>query len=315
MTGRAAALLACGGLAAGLYLGAVLTTDPGSEAPTRPVPSTSDCAEPPSPELASSDRGSVVALVNGVAITEADLALKLEGGSHAGIPSEAHRKQVLESLIGQELLAQRARSLGLHEDPAYQQALRKLGAQARGFERQELSQLLLRNHEGQQGAPTEADARAYFEANRGRIATQIHVLQILRRSEEQAIEARNAIQAGTPFDEVAASLFPGVQEGKRPWDLGFMSFYKVPEPWRDTVYALKPGETSGIIRGANERFWLIKLVETREDPDATFDNVKNAIIADLTRSGGSGTRAALESELRKNAQIEILDSPSVHQSH
>lgn len=247
----------------------------------------------------------VLARVNGVPITRSDVKLKLDTGSHEAVPSPDFEKNVLETLIGREVLAQQARTLGLDKDPTYLEAAKKLGAQVRGFERQELSELLLRREGARRGNPSEETARAYFEKNKKRISTELHVLQILRRNEAQATETRNAIQNGKPFEEVAAELLPpNLPPGSKPWDLGFMSFSKVPDPWREWVYELKPGETSGIIRGPNERFWIVKVVEVRENADVTFEGVREAVFADMARGGQDSARSTLETELRDKAKIE-----------
>ncbi len=275
-----------------------------SPVPTTPTaPSASAGASAPAAPPAND---AVVARVNGAPITRADVQLKLDSGSHEAVPSPEHEKNVLDGIITREILAQRARTLGLTTDPVYVEAQKKLGAQVRDFERQELSELLLRREGERRDTPTDDAARAYFEKNRPRIATELHVLQILRRSEAQAIEARNSIQNGTPFEEVAKGLLPGLPAGQTPWDLGFMSFSKIPEPWREWVYELKPGETSGIIRGPNERFWILKLVEVRENPSITFESVREAVLLDMARSGREGARAAIEAELRQTAKIELL---------
>jgi hypothetical protein len=291
-----AAVAFAGGL--GLGIGGTTTTAGHEQTASAPSASGPSSFAPPPTDV-------VLARVNGVPITRADLQLKLDTGSHEAVPSPEHEQSTLDALITREVLAQRARTLGLTSDPVYIEAQKKLGAQARDFERQALSEILLRR-EGDRRAPTEEAARSYFEQNRPRISTELHVLQILRRSEAQAIEARNAIQNGTPFEDVAKSLFPGLPEGQTPWDLGFMSFSKIPEPWREWVYELKAGETSGIIRGPNERFWIVKVVEVRQNASVTFESVREAVLADMARSGRDGARAALEAELRATAKIELL---------
>lgn len=255
----------------------------------------------------ASPNDEVLARVNGVPIYRSDVQLKIDTGSHetSGAKSPEAEQNILQALITREVLAQEARKRGLDQDPAYLGAAKKLGAQARGFERQELSELLLR-HEGQKrGAATDEAVNGYFERNKKRITTQLHVLQILRRSEAQAVEARNAIQGGKSFEEVAEGLVPTLPDGRRPWDLGFLSFSKIPDPWREWVYELKAGETSGIIKGPNDRYWIVKVVEIKNDPSITVDTAREAIVAELQKHGESGARTDLEEQLRAAATIEM----------
>lgn len=251
----------------------------------------------------------VVARVNGAPITEVDVEHRIRNDNHEAAPGPDHRKTVLEQLVTKEILAQKAEERGLDRDPKYQEGLRRLEAQLAAYRRQELSELILRRESEKRSTPTEEDARAHFQKNEKRIRTTVHVLQILRRSEAAIIEARSAIERGKPFEEVAKDLFPGLPEGQKPWDLGYLSFQKVPEPWRETVYDMKPGEMSGILRGPNDRFWLVKLVDVREDETLTFESVKEAVLADMKANRLQRSREELEKELRAGAKIEVLSPP------
>ena len=253
----------------------------------------------------------VLARVNGVPITQADLDLKLKADSHeAGSASAADKKKnVLDYLILHELMAQKAASMGLDQDPKYQEEMRRLEAQMAAFRRQELSDRLLAKEGDRRNNPSEEEMRAYFQQNEKRIRTTWHVLQILKRSENAIVEARSMIERGRSFEDVAASYFPNMPEGQKPWDLGFLSFSKIPEAWRDTLTDLKPGEMSGILRGPNERYWLIKLVESKEDPNVTFESAKEGILVDMKASRAQRLREGYEKELRDAAKIEMVSPP------
>lgn len=295
-----AAILSAATFAAGLGLGmggawtGFTSAEPSAAVPSAPRPG----SPVPGDE--------VLARVNGIPIFRSDVKLKLDTSGHETKASPESEKNLLEALISREVVAQRARAQGLDKDPEYLDDATKLGAQARGFERQALSELFLRREGARRGAPSEEDARAWFEANKQRVQTELHVYQILRRSEAQATEARNAIQGGKSFEEVAESLIPALPDGKKPWDLGFLSFSKVPEPWREWVYELEAGQTSGIIRGPNQRYWIVKVVEKRTNPDTTFESVREAVVADMGKNGQEAARAAVEAELRKSATIEYV---------
>ena len=92
---------------------------------------------PPSPA------SGVLATVNGVPITEEDVR-------YASARESAHKtggravttKDLLEQIIQQELIYQRAVELGLEADAKYQEDLRKLEAQVKAFKRERLAQVL-----------------------------------------------------------------------------------------------------------------------------------------------------------------------------
>lgn len=253
--------------------------------------------------------GLVLARVNGAPITAVDVELKLKNDSHEAVPGPGRMKVVLEQLVTREILAQQAQKDGLDKDPGYLEGLARLEAQVAAYKRQELSELFLRRESEKRSVPTEADARAYFDKNEKRIRAQMHVLQILRRSEAAIMEVRGAIEGGKSFEQAAKDLFPGLPEGQTPWDLGYLSFQQVPEPWRETLYDLKPGEMSGILRGPNERYWLIQLVAVRDDPSVTFESVKEAVLADMKANKLQRSREDIERELRQGARVEMLAEP------
>jgi len=256
----------------------------------------------------------VVATVNGKPITQVDVRFRLKGEGHKekhAAPASAQQLgTVLETVIGEELAAQRATELGLDADPRYQAGLRQLEAQVAAYRRRGLTELLWERSVDKNAAPTDADARRFFDANQKQIRTQLHVRQILRRSEASMAEVRRQLDSGKRFEDVAASLFPDRPPGQTPWDLGWMSWYKLPEQWRKIAYDLKPGEVSAVIRGPKERYWIIEVVERKEEPEVAFDTVKAAVLSDLERGSVEAARDKARKELRARAKVQHLAPPT-----
>ncbi|HEY1086474.1 MAG TPA: peptidyl-prolyl cis-trans isomerase [Archangium sp.] len=226
-----------------------------------------------------------VATVNGVAITEAELNAVLKPSAHLqdGVPAE--RKQAaLAALVRDEQLRQKAVEAGLEPEAAALDELKRLEAQVLVARRRAYADAWLKK-ELERVQPTEADARAVFERERAVYATEYRVQQILLRDEAQIERAAAALKAGTPFEDVARAQYPGLPEGVGvPWELGFLSWKQLPEPWRPVLATLQPGQASGVIRGPSNRFWLVRLVETRARPDATFEELQPLILEDLKRA-------------------------------
>ena len=116
---------------------------------------------------------------------------------------------------------------------------------------------------------TDSEAREYFEKNSKRIQTKFHVWQIYYRGEETRIaQDSKDLKSGMPFEKVAARRFPNLPKGmKAPWDLGDLYWFQIPAPWQGVVDRLEPGQVSDIIKGPNDRFWVIKLVDKTVDPN------------------------------------------------
>ncbi|MHB8872891.1 MAG: peptidyl-prolyl cis-trans isomerase [Myxococcaceae bacterium] len=252
----------------------------------------------------------LVATVNGAPITEADLLLKLKTDTRETEMQPGFRKNMLEAVIAQEVRAQKAVELGLDADPGYQAGVRDLDAQLKAYRRRALAELFERREISAKAAVSETEAKDYFEKNAGRLRTQVHVLQIMTRNEAAAEGAHAAIAKGTAFEEVARGLSPPMPDpAATPWDLGFLPAEQVPPAWHGPLAAMKPGEVSGIIRGPKERFWVIKLVESRENPEVTFESVKPALLERLKGIRTEELREQASRELREKAKV-VYSNPA-----
>lgn len=260
----------------------------------------------------------VVAVVNDVPIHEAEVLLRTKSSAHeqgdarlraAAAPDAAARKNVLETIIRDELIAQRAIALGLDDDEGYREALAGQEAVLATFRRQKLAELYSR-HQREAVKVSEADARRYYDENSALLRRELHVQQILVRDEARIEEAHRAIAAGTPFEEVAARNFPNLPaDAPRPWDLGFLRWTQLPETWRPALRTLEKGQTTDILRGPRNRFWIIKLVDERVDPQATFETWRGHIMEVLRAERVEARRAEEERALRGGARIEYVATP------
>ncbi len=269
------------------------TTDQAAGTRARPPESTTD----------------VLATVNGTPIGEADVRFALRNDGHnEDIPSE-HRKNVLEVIIRRELIYQRAVEFGLDANHKYQEKLRRMEAQISAFKRKELSVLFWREIAAR-ASVSEAEAQEYFAENAERIRTELHVWQILLRKEGLIEQALNDIEQGASFEEVARRQFPKLPKtAGAPWDLGYLRWQQVPKAWQNVVYDLRKGEASGVIRGPNNRFWIIKLVDKRENPDITFETIKPTIMEVLKNAQIEKLRDKTDRDLRAQATIVYSKGP------
>lgn len=251
----------------------------------------------------------VLATVNGTPIGEVDVRFALSSGGHKEhIPSE-HRKNVLEVIIRRELIRQRAVALGLDANARYQEKLRRMEAQINAFKRKELSELFWRRIAGR-AVVSEAGAERYFAGNAARIRTELHVWQILRRKKGLIDQDLIDLKHGTSFEDVAGRQFPKLPKtAGAPWNLGYLRWQQVPKAWRSVVYGLKKGEVSGVIRGPNNRFWIIKLIDKRENPDITFESIQPTVMEVLKNAKIEELRAQTERDLRAKASIVYLKGP------
>jgi parvulin-like peptidyl-prolyl isomerase len=247
----------------------------------------------------------VVATVNGVALTDRDLEHRARGAATAGAPGhEAAAANVLETLVRDELVAQKAVELGLDRDEEYRRRLQDLEAQLHAFQRQQLA-VLLRSHVRERAAVTEAEARAWFDRNADSVRARLHVLQILRKGDRaEIVRDREDVVAGTPFEEVAARRFPGLPASVRaPWDLGELHWSQLPPAWRGVVDRLEPGQVSEVVEGENDRFWVLKLAGKRIDPGITFETEKDRIVETLRQRKAQELYDGMLAEMKGKARV------------
>ncbi len=263
--------------------------------------SLSACGRAPAPAAAGPR---VLARVNGVAITEADLDERTRRTPGGGVPAHDASGNVLQTVVREELISQKAAQLGLDREPGYRASLEALEAQVRAFRRKQLGELY-RVWVLERAAPTEAEARAWFDRNATLVRTRFHVLQILRKGEPAEIDRDHAdLKAGMPFAQVAARRYPALPAGATvPWDLGELAWNQLPAPWRGIVDRLEPGQISDVIQGENGRAWVIQLAAKRGDPAVTFETEKDRIVQVLRQENALRVYDARVDELRAKGKI------------
>ena len=65
----------------------------------------------------------------------------------------------------------------------------------------------------------------------------------------------------------------------------------------------------GVIRGPNNRFWIIKLIDKRENPSITFESIKPSIMEVLESAKIEALREQDDRELRAEANIVYTEAP------
>jgi parvulin-like peptidyl-prolyl isomerase len=247
------------------------------------------------------DGGRVVGRYDGGVITEAELieeSSRLPSPLREQFERPAGQREFVRSMIDRRLLAQEARSRGLHEEPAIQK-------QVRALEERLTIQALLAAEEKAAGKPGEEELRAYHAQHReafaqperlklGRVlvalpagATAAQRTQAKQKAERFA----QRLKAGEPLARVAA-------EGDGPekaqgGELGLVARGELPDrALEEAAFALKkPGETSGVIPEARG-YSVVRLLERREGRMPAFEEV----------------RAEVESRVLPQWQRKVLES-------
>lgn len=250
--------------------------------------------------------GKVLARVNGTPIMADDLRLRSRT-AHGAAPEEINAAQALDEVIKEELCYQQGVKLGLDKDPEYQKEISRLERQLEAMKRAEMTRRLFNTQIVALVDVTNRDAQDYYATNAARIATDLHLAMISFPKREAADAALKKIRAGIPFDQVAAEQVKGgavAAGGPKPWDMGFTTWEQLPIDFDDAVYTLKPGEVSGIIASPRTGFHIVRLIETRKNPQADFNAMAGIIVNRLRDRKVMEAYDRYIEQLQKNARIE-----------
>ena len=257
------------------------------------------------PEHDAASDVAVLATVNGVPITELDLLHESStAGGHRTDEVTADQEKLLQGIVLRELAYQKAVELGFDTDPGYQEELRRLMTQVTAFKRKRLAEVFFEREFARKAVVNDEEAQEYFKRNTESIGSDIHVWQILRRDESLIAQDLDDLLQGESFEEVAGKRFQNQpQTDRKPWDLGYLRWEQVPDIWWNTIRTLKTGELSGVIRGPNDRYWIIRLVDRRQNPDVSYEDVELKIKDILKSQKTQQFREEFNRELLDDAQI------------
>jgi peptidyl-prolyl cis-trans isomerase C len=266
------------------------------------APAVSGCSKNSSnssSEAPASASDPVIARVNGVDITQGDLALAEEdvGSEMQAVSPEAKREQLISYLADIIMVTQAADKKNLADNPDFKRRL--------AF----LRNKLLMGYELQQEAKTavtdEALHQTYDEAVKSMAGQEeVRARHILVESEDEAKALLEQLKNGADFASLAKekSKDPGAAEGG---DLGYFTKDQMVPEFADVAFKMYPGQLSNPVK--TQFGWhVIKVEDRRTKQPPEFDKVKDQIEAFLARKA----QTDFITKLRQSAKVERLDKPA-----
>ncbi|MBW2283764.1 MAG: peptidylprolyl isomerase [Deltaproteobacteria bacterium] len=250
------------------------------------------------------------------------------------------KKKVLESLIDFELLYQDAVKKGYTTDnaavnerldkvktqfpseEAFKESLGKSGLTPEKLKIKMQRELTVEKYidEGfvKKAVISEEEAKAYYNENleafkkpEHRKASHILIKVDPKADEAQKAEARKRIEAiqerlkkGEDFAELAKELSEGPSKQKGG-DLGFFARGQMVKPFEDAIFALKPGEVSGIVT-TQFGYHLIKCVEVQAPHTVPYEKVKANLTEYLKQQKARTELQAYMAKVKKEAKVETF---------
>jgi len=277
-----------------LALGAALPLMAGAalaQTPPASSPATSPATVP------AVDPSKVVARVNGIEITEGDLAIAAEDPAlqMPNVPDEQKRELLTGYMIDLKLGAKAAEAAEVGSSADF---ARKL---AYNRDKTLLDEYL--DQAAKKAVTPEAARKLYDETVKGLPAEQeVRARHILVDSEEEAKKAVERVKGGEDFAKVAGELSKDPGSKTDGGDLGFFTKDRMVEPFAEAAFKLEPGQVSEPVK--SQFGWhVIKVEEKRTKPAPSFEETKDQVEAYLGRKA----QQDLIMSLRKDAKIERLD--------
>jgi parvulin-like peptidyl-prolyl isomerase len=276
-------------------------------------------------------------MVNGEKITvdefeqEFSVLRKINGIDEIGEEGQLKtlRKNLLNQLIEKKLLLQEARKLALSvKDGELDDEIKKMIAgypsdvfqemlHTKGMSREDwrekvkenmlIGKLIEHKLEGSIHVSNN-DIDSYFKSHFKNFSKplQFHIVQIVVKSQEDAISIRSELLKGGDFEKIAREKSIGPEAGKGG-DLGFFSEGQMPQEFDDVILKLKVGDISYPVK-TPYGYHIFKLVERREPGKMEYGEAKEKIRDILMKERYDSAFKDMMVSLKDNAKIEIKDS-------
>ncbi|MFH1811950.1 MAG: peptidylprolyl isomerase [Pseudomonadota bacterium] len=251
------------------------------------------------------------------------------------------KENILRRLVEDELIAQKAKAEGValtdeefearfaeHRkrfgtQQAYDDFLKRTN-QTEDQLRGELKKSLLRERLYSKlvpdAEPAEADIKAYYDQNLKRFmepeqVQASHVLLSYKDSDPDPVKKEklatckkvlaDAKKKGADFAELARKFSEG-PTAPRGGDLGLFPRGRMVPPFEEAVFKAKPGQIVGPVE-TQFGCHVIKVVDKKPERQRPFDEVKASVVATLKAIKKSEQTRTLLNELRRTAQVKVLD--------
>ena len=288
-----------------------------------------------------------VAVVNGTVIKRAELdsemtrylaSLQRMGRFPNDVERSQLKKQVLENIIGRELLYQESQKKGIKVDQeqvdaqltalkerfpseaTFKDALSSMNLTEADlrfqFERDLAIRKLLEGQIGDNVAVSEKEIRAYYDGNveTFKKPEQVRASHILIKVDPGADEAKKA-DARTKIESVQTKLKKGEDFGAlakeysegpsapKGGDLGFFGRGQMVKPFEDAAFTMKPGQVSDMVE-TRFGYHLIMVTDRTPEGTLTYEEVRDRLEKFLRQQKVQAAIAEYVETLKAKAKIE-----------
>ena len=240
----------------------------------------------------------VLAKVDGVEITEADIAVAAEDPALqlSQVPEAQRRDLLVGYLVDLKLGARAAEAAKVGDGADF--------ARKVAYARDKALLDTYLDQESKKAVTPEAARKLYDETVKGLAPEpEVRARHILVETEDEAKAALARLKGGEDFAKVAGDLSKDPGSKAEGGDLGFFSKERMVEPFAETAFKLEPGQVSDPVK--TQFGWhVIRVEEKRVKPVPTFEETKEQIDTYLGRKAQQDLILAL----RQKGKVERLDA-------
>lgn len=245
------------------------------------------------------DNNKVLAVVEGVEITEKDLSITLSrfsGERQQFFSTEEGKKQLLEQMVTFELVNKYALSNGVDKEPVFLM-------QMENVKREVLTQYTV-SKVLSQAQVTEEEAQKFYKDNMSRFLQQeaVSARHILVSELDKAQEIVKEIKSGISFAEAAAK-YSSCPSKERGGDLGFFTKGRMVPEFEEAAFGLEVGEVSEPVK-TQFGYHIIQVQDRKPASLKSFDEAKNEIAEQLGNQKRNQYYGAFVDSLKKQYSVE-----------
>lgn len=241
-----------------------------------------------------------VARVDGITITEADLAVAADDPalSLPGMSEQQKRDLLVGYAVDLKIGARAAEAAKVGESPDF---ARKLA-----YFRDKLLLDEYLEREVKKAVTPEATRKLYDDTVKTlKPEEEVRARHVLVEGEDEAKKIAARLKGGEDFAKVAAEVSKDPGSKSEGGDLGFFTKERMVAPFAEAAFAMKPGQISDPVK-TDFGWHVIKVEERRTKPVPSFDEMKEQVENYLARK----TQQDIVLALRQKAKIERLDQPA-----
>ena len=208
------------------------------------------------------------------------------------------KSMILDQMISEKLLIQEAKNMGLEEDMDVLEQIKKMTEQI-------LVQTLIQKDILDKVQVGDEEVEKYYETNKDNFTEkeQVHLFNILVKTEEEAQDILEQLKAGEDFSEIAIekSSGPSAAQGG---DLGYVAKGTIIPEIEEVVFALESEELSEVVK-TDFGFHILKISDKKAETVKTLEEVKEGILQTLLPDKQKEAFENLLEELKGKVEIDI----------